>query len=890
MAKKDILLEVKVELEGATKKLTDLTIQYNKLRKEEQALKDAMVDANKNGFDAQGRSVEEVTGLLVQNQQQQKALKEQMGATSREIQNTIKAEQTYANTLKGKAAQLANEKKTLREIELGQGKLSDAYIKQRKVVADLNAEVTALEREYGDHQRNVGNYESALNGLFGRLRLGWVAFVALIGKGIKTIAEDFVNGTQKISDRWSFEVAGWKNAYQQFIISLTRGDGWRELIANMRTAYTEGKRLAAMMDELFERENSLKIEAADIAAEIEREKIATRDVTRSNEDRIKSAERVIELEEQLAARRKDIAQQELDIRRQQITTLTGMSEAEIDYFVNNYNNNRELINEAIRYNEVMQKQRDIIKAANKEAALQSAGTANVPAAGTSAFGVARQRIADARAVMAELESATSDSVKEVAAVAAKYSMTNDDMIRSYVDAYTKFQQVDADLFKLTSRSAVQRSALIKQMMSEGQTATQLARTESKELTETLHTQDDALSAYVETVRTLLGKLVETDTVKASINQVKSEYADLVNGIRMQVQAGTMSFEEALYYRVLLSQREGEEIQAIEKAAQDDRLRQRREAEQKAAQERARMMETDLKIAWDDAEERFRIRRDYLQRELALEGLAADRRAELEQQLTELMRRHVQDRMDMFMSYADKVQEFTSSWNQIQANIDSQRMQEWEETQEAQKATLDRRLAAGVISQKQYDRKVEELDRDLDKKKAVIARQQAIRERTSSLFSVALNTAQAIMKVWSEVPVYAAPAMTAVVAGVGAAQTAAILSQPLPKARRGGRVQGDTHEQGGVLIEAEKDERIVAAQPSRAFPELLNLISYVGKHGGGIPETGYAARHSGESGAIDYERMGDIMRQAVAGLQVWLSLRELRDAENTQVNIEQLARL
>lgn len=870
MAKKDILLEVKVELEGATKKLTDLTIQYNKLRKEEQALKDAMVDANKNGFDAQGRSVEDVTGLLVQNQQQQKALKEQMGATSREIQNTIKAEQTYANTLKGKAAQLANEKKTLREIELGQGKLSDAYIKQRKVVADLNAEVTALEREYGDHQRNVGNYESALNGLFGRLRLGWVAFVALIGKGIKTIAEDFVNGTQVISDRWNFEVEGWKNAYQQFIISMTRGDGWRELIANMRTAYTEGKRLAAMMDELFERENSLKIEAADIAAEIEREKIATRDVTRTNEDRIKSAERVIELEEQLAARRKDIAQQELDIRRQQITTLTGMNQQELELFVNRYNQNREAIKQA----------QDYVTSYND---LQGR-----IASETQVRNYARR--AELETELEALNASLSEEARGFLDIVRKYNLTNDEMIGQYVDAYTKYQQVDADLFRLTSRSAVQRSALIKQMMSEGQTATQVARTESKELTDTLQVQDQALQSYVETVRTLLGKLVETDTVTASINQVKSEYADLVDSIRMQVQAGTMSFEEALYYRVLLSQREGEEIKAIEKAAQDDVLRQRREAEQKAAQERARMMETDLKIAWDDAEERFRIRRDYLQRELALEGLAADRRAELEQQLTELMRRHVEDRMDMFMSYADKVQEFTSSWNQIQANIDAQRMQEWEETQEAQKATLDRRLAAGVISQKQYDRKVEELDRDLDKKKAVIARQQAIRERTSSLFSVALNTAQAIMKVWSEVPVYAAPAMTAVVAGVGAAQTAAILSQPLPKARRGGRVQGATHEQGGVLIEAEDDERIVAAQPSRAFPELLNLISYVGKHGGGIPETGYAARHSGGSGDIDYERMGEIMRQAVASLQVWLSLRELRDAEQTQVNIDQLSKL
>lgn len=864
------MLEVKVELEGATKKLTDLTLQVNKLRKEEKALKDSLAEANKNGFDAQGRSVVEVTGLLVQNQQQQKALKEQMSATTREIQNTIKAEQTYANTLKGKAAQLANEKKTLREIELGQGKLSDAYIKQRKVVADLNAEVTALEREYGDHQRNVGNYESALNGLFGRLKMGWLAFIALLVKGIKTFAEDFKNATQSISDFWKEETAGWKTAYQQFIISLTRGDGWNQLIANMKNAYVEGKRLAALMDELFERENSLKIEAADIAAEIEREKIATRDVTRTNEERIRSAERVIELEEQLAARRKDIAQQELDIRRQQITTLTGMTEQELETFVNRYNQNREAIKQAQEYVKVYNDLQGRIGSATQ---VRDYGT--------------RARLQEQ---LDTLSASLSAEARAFVDMFRKYSLTNDEMVRNYVDAYTKYKQVDADLYKLTSRSAVQRSALIKQMMSEGQAMVQTSRTEREELTTDLKVQEDIYRSYVETVRMLTVRLIDVDTVTASINQVKAEYADLEQSIRGQVLAGTMSLEEAVYYRALLAQKEADEIRAIRKTAQDEADRDRREAEQTAQKERARAMETDLQIAWDNAEERYRIRRDYLQRELEMEGLAAGRRAELEQQLTELMRRHAADRLDMLSGYADKVQSFVSSFNQIQSNMDSRRMQEWEDIQEQQKNALDRRLASGIISQKQYDRKVEQLDGELDKKKAAIARQQAIRERATSLYSVALNTAQAIMKVWSEVPVYAAPAMTAVVSATGLAQTAAILSQPLPKARKGGRIAGASHEAGGVLVETEDGERIVASQPSRAFPELLNLISYVGKHGGGVPETGYAARHTSGADGIDYERMGDIMRQAVASLKVWLSLKELRDAEQTQVEIEQEARL
>lgn len=882
-----MLLDIRTNYQQATKEIAQYTTEIAKLKDEKKELVKAM-DMLRAANQTETEQYKELANRLAANEESQKAYRKEIQEVSRSVQNAIIAEGKYADTLKGKAAQLSIEKDKLRQIKIAHGALSAEYKAQEKVVADLNAEVMALERNYGTHTRNVGNYESAWGGMLNKLRLGWAALAAVVVKGLKDIAQSFVSKTQQIGDAWKIETEGWKTAYQQFIVSLTRGDGWRELIANMRTAYTEGKRLAAMLDELFERENSLKIEAADIAAEIEREKIATRDVTRSNEDRIKSAERVIELEEQLAARRKDIAQQELDIRRQQITTLTGMSEAEIDYFVNNYNNNRDLINEAIRYNEVMQKQRDIIKAANREAALQSAGTANVPAAGTSAFGQARQRIADARAVMAELESTTSDSVREVAAVAAKYSMTNDDMIRSYVDAYTKYQQVDADLFKLTSRTQVQRSALIKQMMNEGEQAV-TAQTQNAQVSEqNLKDQSKAMQEYVRTVTGMLERLLGGEGPEAEIRQIEEEYRQLTLNLQAQVKAGNITFEEATYYRVALAQKEGEEIRAVRQRAADEEKKNREQQAADEARARQEQLNTDLQIAWDNADEQFRIKRDYLLRELELYKDNAGKRAELEQQLTELMRQEQERKLEMIMDYASQVGDLMSNTNQVLTNLGEQEVHDVETRNEKEKAALDKRLAGGLISQRQYDQKVKQMDKELDAEKAAIARRQAIRERSAALFSVAMSTAQAIMKVWAEVPVYLAPVMTALVAANGLAQTAAIISEPLPKARKGGKIEGASHEQGGVLVEAEGDERIVAAQPARAFPELLNLISYIGKHGG-VPQTGYDIRHGGADG-IDYERMGDIMRQAVSELQIWLSLRELRDAEQTQVKIDQLSKL
>lgn len=864
--KKEVLLDIRTNYQQATKEIAQYTTEIAKLKDEKKELVKAM-DMLRAANQTETEQYKELANRLAANEESQKAYRKEIQEVSRSVQNAIIAEGKYADTLKGKAAQLSIEKDKLRQIKMAHGELSAEYKAQEKVVADLNAEVMALERNYGTHTRNVGNYESAWGGMLNKLKLGWAALAAVVVKGLKDFAQSFVSTTQQIGDAWKVETAGWKTAYQQFIVSLTRGDGWRELIANMRTAYTEGKRLAAMMDELFERENSLKIEAADIAAEIEREKIATRDVTRTNEERIRSAERVIELEEQLAARRKDIAQQELDIRRQQITTITGINEQELEAFVNRYNQNREAIKQA----------QDYVKAYNDLTGRIGSAT-QVGAYGQRAE-LEQQRDA--------LTAGLSEDAAAFVDIVRKYQLTNDEMVQQYVDAYTKFQQVDADLFKLTSRTQVQRSALIKQMMKEGEQAV-TAQTQNTQASEqNLKDQSKAMQDYVRTVTGMLDKLLGGEGPEAEIRQIEEEYRQLTLNLQAQVKAGNITFEEATYYRVALAQKEGEEIRAVRRQAAEDEKKARKQQAADEARARQEQLNTDLQIAWDNADEQFRIKRDYLLRELELYKDNAGKRAELEQQLTELMRQEQERKLEMIMDYATQVGDLMSNTNQVLTNLGEQEVQDVEARNEKEKAALDKRLAGGLISQRQYDQKVKQMDKELDAEKAAIARRQAIRERSAALFSVAMSTAQAIMKVWAEVPVYLAPVMTALVAANGLAQTAAIISEPLPKARKGGKIEGASHEQGGVLVEAEGDERIVAANPSKAFPELLNLISYIGKHGG-VPQTGYDIRHGGADG-IDYERMGEVISEAVAQVKVWLSLTELRDAEQTQVEIDELAK-
>lgn len=407
--------------------------------------------------------------------------------------------------------------------------------------------------------------------------------------------------------------------------------------------------------------------------------------------------------------------------------------------------------------------------------------------------------------------------------------------------------------------------------------------------------------------TMTDAMLKTDPTKAAIKKIEDEYKQLYANLDTMVKAGELTQEEATYYYIGLKQKESEEVAKIEKDARDKRAKDEEQALNEQMRKRQEKLKTDLQLAWDNAEQQYRIRKQYIEQELQLAGLSAARRAELEQQLTELMKSENEKRMDAVMEYVNQVSDLFASFNQISNNQSQERTQRYEQENEQEKATLDKRLKAGLMSQRQYDDKVAKLDKELADKKAEETRKQAEREKALAVFQIAINTAQAVMKIWAEVPKMdfgvSTAALTAVAIGLGAVQAAAVMSQPLPKARRGGRVEGASHEQGGVLIETEGEERIIASNPSKAFPELLNLISYIGKQNGAMPDTGYALRHGDmatQGGAahsdqpdIDYDlladKIGERVADAVSKQQVWLSLAELRDAEAQQVHIESLAK-
>jgi tape measure domain-containing protein len=106
-----------------------------------------------------------------------------------------------------------------------------------------------------------------------------------------------------------------------------------------------------------------------------------------------------------------------------------------------------------------------------------------------------------------------------------------------------------------------------------------------------------------------------------------------------------------------------------------------------------------------------------------------------------------------------------------------------------------------------------------------ARKAARIERAQALFNIGLNTAQAIIGIWAQVPKFdfgiSAAALTAIVTALGAAQMAAVLAQPIPAYEHGGIAEGGTAlvgEKGKELMIMPSGEKYLS--PDR--PSLLNL--------------------------------------------------------------------
>lgn len=311
------------------------------------------------------------------------------------------------------------------------GKIGDLWVK-------LGLKNDGLKKGVNEAKGVLSAFSGSLGRLAAMAKSAWAAVAVAIGK----FATDAVKLTQRWGDQWAVTMAGIRGAYQSFVRDLSSGAGWSELFTNMRDAWRDAREVAAALDEIFERKTSFQYDEAETRNRIADLETIARDTRKSDEERKAAIAQIKKEEEDLAARKKAIWADEAAEQRRRFQQASKLNDAQTDFLVKNYNENREAINQARKYGEERIELEKKVKEAQR----------NLNVAPASVRGFETQKLQEAQAALAALDAKTSDTTKSIYAMTQGYDRANDELVTKMADAEVAVINIDTAM-KQAVRSA-----------------------------------------------------------------------------------------------------------------------------------------------------------------------------------------------------------------------------------------------------------------------------------------------------------------------------------------------------------------------------------------------------------------------------------------------------
>lgn len=186
-----ILIEVEVEVGKSAEDLANVRSRMDALKDAQKRLKTEMKELQavqlKNGqMNAEdARTLAELNRQYADNAAELKQLTAQEKVYTAQIQIATQNDRQYGDSIIELGAKLAQLKQQYRSLSAAQRE-SEAGKALQKQIADLDAQVKQFDAILGDHQRNVGNYTSALLGLNGNVAKVAALFQTGLTAGLKT--------------------------------------------------------------------------------------------------------------------------------------------------------------------------------------------------------------------------------------------------------------------------------------------------------------------------------------------------------------------------------------------------------------------------------------------------------------------------------------------------------------------------------------------------------------------------------------------------------------------------------------------------------------------------------------------------------------------------------
>lgn len=239
--------------------------------------------------------------------------------------------------------------------------------------------------------------------------------------------------------------------------------------------------------------------------------------------------------------------------------------------------------------------------------------------------------------------------------------------------------------------------------------------------------------------------------------------------------------------------------------------------------------------------------------------------------------------------------------------------------EREKAILKAKLDSGVLNEKQYEKKIAEIDKQAEARREEAQKEAFEREKRWNIAAAFMNMALGVTAALKALPSPKAWIEAALVTTTGLAQVATISAQ---KFARGGELHGASHAQGGIKgniqghnIELEGDEVVINKRSAHKYRNILSYINsdngwgvdFAGVRGSGGYSPNFRFARGGVLSSFDFSPSATpqsssvqqaISRQAnrveeliyainrrIDRLQVMVNISDIENASNTkQVHI------
>ncbi len=871
----------------------------------------------------------ELTGSTEQEKEQYekltvqiKAVNSQISTHQKTLTSTIKKQNATTNSVSAMRLKVAELKKEWANLDMD--KDAEKFAATTKELSEMTEKLKEAEASVGVYSRNVGNYGDAMTGLLpiggqyvqvlksvqtasvaagggvkGLTALIWgsvkaaaafiatpigltIAAIGLAVKGAtsyfskmneiveqseeltnkynsasieaqaaeiertKTLqrqAEGFVENKAATENWW----ASFKKVFSQAEALRTGGAEALDAEVESQEAYTKRvEETAAALKELIPREQAYVEERrkfvkqeADIETKIAELREKSKNVQDyTNEERKAFIVEAKNLNEQLGTQEAALAKEEYEIYSKRISLTKSTTE--------------ELNKEAELYANMVNVGKKVADS-NRSIQRTITETTNAIAAETKAQqDLIKAREAEAKA-LAKQQTAYSQQLRD--AITGMLTQTIDEQIdaveKKYTEAIESMKKIDApDPLAFTDQAEYDKAMDEYEEFTANQVAYAIRLEEQK------------------------AKEIE-EINKSSLAQQAKDLEAAVNG---KYAEDLLAYKNNEAKKIQVQQLALEEIIAKKKAAGLETYNEEARLEALRIKMIENSLARELASAELTAKERYDAKLAAYNAELALAEGNADLTIAINEKIAkadaDLMKERIASASKYFSAASSMASELSNLFSaQSEAAIEEVDTQ-YEEEQEA----LDAKYEAGLISEEEYDAQSLALEEEYDAEIAELERQQAIRERALAIFQVGISTAQGIMSAVATSWATGGLPWSAYVAAMGAVQVAAILAEPLPTAATGGLIVGNSHANGGVILEAEGGEVIINKKSAEMFPSLLSDIN---EAGGGVSfasssvsDGGYALRRSSGSTTSN-----DEIVNAIKEIQVFASIEEINKKQD-----------